>query len=69
MRSLSYDISLFEFVNNHLRESIIKPLGLKMNTWTSLRAQDSALFTKLEMIGANQGFENVIVIHTTRFRL
>ncbi|WP_171354306.1 sulfatase-like hydrolase/transferase [Vibrio coralliilyticus] len=69
MRSLSYDISLFEFVDNHLRESIIKPLGLKMNTWTSLRARDSALFTKLEKVGANQGFENVIVIHTTRFRL
>ncbi|NRB68797.1 MAG: phosphoethanolamine transferase [Vibrio sp.] len=69
MRSLSYDISLFEFVDKYLLDSIIKPLGLKMNTWTPLKAKDSALLKKLEKLGANQGFENVIVIHTTRFRL
>lgn len=69
MQSLSFDISLLEFVDTYLLESIIKPLGLKMNTWTFLQAEDTDLASKLEKLGANQGFENVIVIHNTRFRL
>lgn len=69
IRSLSFDISLLPFVKQSLKQAVVKPLELEMNTWTSFRASDQQLEAKLVQAGASEGFEHVIVIHNTRFRL